>query len=223
VPQPRCGAAPAQSASPQHAAHESPQQWVPVAHASCVHVPAIVHVSVVQPSPSLHCEALQHAAQRPPPQSNCPLGHTHEPATQICPIAHACAHAPQFAASDVRSVSQPFDGMWSQSPWPIAHPHAPGAMPLHNWPGPHACPHAPQLSRSCSPSTQDIPHRICPDAQVDTQPVGLQNGVAPMQWTPHAPQFIGSVATTAQSAAVEGHRSWPGRHEHVPAMQPSLG
>jgi hypothetical protein len=48
------------------------------------------------------------------------------------------------------------------------------ALPAQCWLAPQACPHAPQSVLLLVVSTQAVPHRVCPPAQVEVHAVLLQ-------------------------------------------------
>jgi hypothetical protein len=82
---------------------------------------------------------------------------------------HPVAHDPQWAVLDVRSVSQPFAALPSQSPKPAAQVNE--QVPPEQWATPwlgtgHAVHVAPQWLSSVAVSTQDMPHRVSPIAQL---------------------------------------------------------
>lgn len=58
-----------------------------------------------------------------------PSGHSHIPARQVAPAAHAFAQRPQCERSEASTASQPFAALPSQLPKPVLHvnPHTPTA------------------------------------------------------------------------------------------------
>ena len=141
-----------QSPSEQHSAQATfAQQSVP-AHGVCVHDVPFMHASVVQPSPSEQSALVQQTWQAAPQSFGVAGEQTHAPAEQIAPGLHAWPHAPQFAPSASRFVSQP--ALALQSPNPAEHTIVP---PWQTWFGPTALPHPPQLAGSLDSSTHEPP------------------------------------------------------------------
>jgi hypothetical protein len=99
-----------QSASPQHASHETlPQQcgWAPP-QLACEHaVCAALQVSVVQPSPSLQSLSEQQTLHAVPQSFGVPGEQLQTPAPHAAPGLQAVPHCPQLAESVWRFVSQP--------------------------------------------------------------------------------------------------------------------
>jgi hypothetical protein len=88
----------------------------------------------------------------------------------------------------------------------------------------------PQFVASVSSCAQALPHAVSPPPQVAEQTPAEQNGVAPPQTVPHAPQLLGSeaVLTHASPQAVSppwqeqlpAEQAWPAPHflRHMPQL-----
>jgi hypothetical protein len=134
-------------------------------------------------------------------------------------VAAAFANAqltPQFPqlVGVVMFVSQPFDGELSQllkpllqdcTQWPVLQVAVAFACALHT------TPHAPQLVAECrlvSQSVGTLSQFAVPAAQsIALHLPPLQNGVAPVQALPHAPQFLGVLKSVSQPSPVASF--WP--------------
>jgi hypothetical protein len=164
-------------------------------------------------------QALPHAPQfcaevarstQPPLQYVVVLAHDerHDPRLQSKPAGHTLPHAPQLALLAVRSVSQPFAGLPSQSPKPVAQvamaqrPMVHAAEALGTW---QRLTHAPQragslfklVSQPLAGSPSQSPH---PCRQVKAQRAPAQAALAfgrRGQTLPHWPQLRPSLMRSA--------------------------
>jgi hypothetical protein len=98
---------PVQSSLLQHSKQPVPaQQTPPDAHSAVnAHTP-LLHVSVVQESPSLHCASLQHCSQAAPQSLGVLGAQAHSPAWHSAPLLHAMSQVPQWPASVCVFTSQ---------------------------------------------------------------------------------------------------------------------
>ena len=147
------------------------------------HAPQLLgSLAVIAQNAPQHCVPPGHGV--PPPHSG-----THNPAEHARPAPHARPHAPQFARSVCRSLSQPFIARPSQSPNPraqfattqraLTHAAAPFAIGLH------AMPQPPQLFGSLPVGVQAEAQHVRPAPQsVLVQPVGTH---APAEHASSAP------------------------------------
>jgi nicotinate-nucleotide--dimethylbenzimidazole phosphoribosyltransferase len=159
------------------------------------------------PSQSRKPAAQAAIAQTPAPQPGAAWG-----------SAQARPQAPQFAALAVRSTSQPFAGLASQSPKPAPQRttvHAPPAQPLAaTWASAQAAPHAPQFAGSMAllaqkadgpaPQARSGAAQLVPHAPAEhTRPAA--------QAVPHAPQLALSlrVSTSQPLAALPSQSTKP--------------
>jgi hypothetical protein len=118
-------------------------------------------------------------------------------------------HAPQFAASVVRSTHRP-----SHARVPLGQTHAPAAQLV---PPVQARPHCPQLEESLDRSTQLIPQGVAGRVHVATHAPCWQNGAVEGQAKPQRPQLAGSRSSERQTPS---HDTAPVGHAQLPPEQP---
>jgi hypothetical protein len=113
------------------------------------------------------------------------------PSTQGWPPPHALPHAPQFCGSDASDAHV--------EPHAVVPPGHVQAEPSQTCVVVHAWAQAPQFCGSAVVSTQDVPHVVKGAPHEATHTPAWQSGVAPEQAVPHAPQLIGSVASSVHA------------------------
>jgi hypothetical protein len=134
----------------------------PVAHDAHPHVP-LLHVG----SPLGHVHTLLHVpqcvalvsrlvsqpftaspSQLPQPEVHVGAQTPEVQTTVPCPLVHVVPHAPQFAMLVCSAVSQPFTGLLSQLPNPLAHTgeQIPATQEVVPFGFEHEVPHAPQFT-----------------------------------------------------------------------------
>jgi len=145
--------------------------------------------------------------RQPPPG---PLLSTlHTPPLHFLPNGQTAPHAPQFAASFMKSTQTPTHSSdWS------SHFGATHTPPMQVAAPAQALPHAPQLAGSFFGSTQRPPHDIVLAAQAQVPPT---HTAPPVHVTPQPPQFVGLDVRLTQPLV---HDMVPMGHviSHLPAL-----
>ena len=150
----------------------------------------------------------------------------HAPAAQAAVALgseHARPHAPQCAAVERVLVSQPFEGLPSQSPKPVAqvNPHAPDAHEGVALAGDgHAFPQRPQWASDEVRLAHSPEQLVSPAAQVERHVPAEQTSPA-THARPHEPQLARSVSTLTSHplVALASQFAKPALHAkpHAPA------
>jgi hypothetical protein len=157
------------------------------------------------------------------PQRVEPVLHSHFDERHVSNDVHTVPHAPQFAAADDRSTSQPFDASSSQLPNPAEHvsthdPLVQLAVPFV--PVGQTLPQLPQLFASKFTLMQVPPQFFVGYSQEIPQTPSVHDSVVPHA-LPHIPQWLLLVFVSTHTPP---QRVWPVGHGalHLPSLHTSL-